>query len=58
MPVAAVIVAAMLGGGVFCIYQIDFLFCPVVVGELGPPWGPLSTQTWGQCQSEIFTQEK
>ena len=43
--VAAVIVAAMLGGGVFCIYQIDFLFCPVDVGELGPLWRPLSTPT-------------
>ena len=47
-PVAAVIVAALLGVGLSGVTGPTFLLCPVVIGELGPPWVPLSTPTWGQ----------
>ena len=43
-PVAAVIVAAMLGVGFSGVTGPTFLFCPVVIGELGPRGIPSAPQ--------------
>ena len=44
-PIAAFIVAAMLGVGFTGATGLTFLLYPLVIGELGPTGGPLTTPT-------------